>query len=389
VGAVEAVMRAGVLFNEATHVELLRRLRVIRVDDRREMVMRIAITIGVAWVPLLVLSLISGDSASVTAFLRDVAVHARFLIAVPLFIAADYVVLPRLESMARYFAVTNLVPASRMDEYNSLLANCRRLSAGIWPSGVLVVAVYALVVLLAILVPKDLLPLWQRGTLPTGLSLAGWWHLAISLPLQLGLLLAWLWRLSVWTRFLWRMAHMGLYLVAAHPDHAGGLQFLAYSPRVFSTLALPIGIVVAGTLANKVIAGASPLGHEATPVVTAAITLLLFATPPLVFTHALMAAWRIGVYRYGNLAARAGETFEYRWLAEGQKVGAELLDRPDFSATTDLYAIVANVYAMRTAIYDIPCLLSVVIATVLPFVPIWLSAIPFSAIVNHLVDALF
>jgi hypothetical protein len=382
-------MRAGVLFSEATHVEMLRRLRVIRIDDRREMAMRIAVAIGVAWVPLFVLSLISRDTPSITAFLRDVAVHARFLVAVPLFIAADYVVLPRLESMARYFAVTNLVPPSRMDEYNALLASSRRLSAGVWPSGILAVTVYALVVLLAIMVPKDLLPLWQRGTLPTGLSLAGWWHLAISLPLQLGLLLAWLWRLGVWTRFLWRMANMRLQLVPAHPDQAGGLQFLAYSARVFSTLALPIGVVVAGTLANKVIAGASPIGHEATPIVTAAATLLLFATPPLVFTRALLAAWRRGVYRYGDLAARAGEAFESRWLAEGKQLDAELMERPDFSATTDLYAIVANVYAMRTAIYDIQGLLSVVVATVLPFVPIWLSAIPFSAIVNHLVDALF
>ena len=382
-------MRAGVLFREATHVELLRRLRVIRIGDRREAAMRIAVAIGVAWLPLFVLSLVSRDGPSITAFLRDVAVHARFLLAVPLFIAADYVVLPRLESMARYFAVTNLVPASRTDEYNALLASSRRLSAGVWPSGFLVAIVYALVVLLAVLVPKDLLPLWQRGTFPTGLSLAGWWHLAISLPLQLGLLLAWMWRLGVWTRFLWRMANMDLYLVPAHPDQAGGLQFLAYSPRVFATLALPIGIVVAGTLANKVIAGASPIGHEATPVVTAAVTLLLFATPPLVFTHALLAAWRIGVYRYGDLAARAGEAFERRWLTEDQKRDAELLERPDFSATTDLYAIVANVYAMRTTIYDVQGLLSVVIATVLPFVPIWLSAIPFSAIVNHLVDALF
>jgi len=219
--------------------------------------------------------------------------------------------------------------------------------------------------------------------------MAGWWHLAISLPLLLGLLRAWLWRLGVWVRFLWRMARMGLYLVAAHPDQAGGLQFLAYSPRILATLALPIGIIVAGTLADKVIAGASPIGREATPVVTAAVTVLLFGTPPLVFTRALLVAWRIGVYRYGDLASRAGEAFETRWFAPGQKLDAELLERPDFSATTDLYAVVANVYAMRTAIFDIQGLLSVVVATVLPFVPIWLSAIPFSTIVDHLVGALF
>jgi hypothetical protein len=382
-------MRAGLLFSEATHVEMLRRLHLIRLDDRREALGRVAVVIGVAWLPLLLVSLFSAHTPSMASFFRDAAVHARFLLAVPLFIAADYVVLPRLDSMAQYFAATNLVPPSRMAEYEALLASSRRLSAGVWPSGFLAIAVYALVAILAAVVPVAALPMWQQGTLPLHLSMAGWWHLAISLPLLLGLLLAWLWRLGVWVRFLWRMARMGLYLVAAHPDQAGGLQFLAYSPRILATLALPIGIIVAGTLADKVIAGASPIGREATPVVTAAVTVLLFGTPPLVFTRALLVAWRIGVYRYGDLASRAGEAFETRWFAPGQKLDAELLERPDFSATTDLYAVVANVYAMRTAIFDIQGLLSVVVATVLPFVPIWLSAIPFSTIVDHLVGALF
>jgi len=382
-------MRAGLLFSEATHVEMLRRLHLIRADDRREATLRVAVAIAVAWFPLLVLSLFGANGTSILPFLKDAAVHARFLLAVPLFIAADYVVLPRLDSMAQYFAVTNLVPPSKMAEYEALLASSRRRSTGVWPSGFLVVAVYALVALLAFAVPYDVIPLWQRGTLPLQLSMAGWWHLAISLPLLLGLILAWLWRLGVWVRFLWRMARMGLYLVAAHPDQAGGLQFLAYSPRILATLALPMSIVVAGLLANKVIAGASPIGHETTPVVTAAVMLLLFGTPPLVFTRTLLVAWRIGVYRYGDLAARAGEAFEARWFAAEQKLDADLLERPDFSSTTDLYAVVANVYAMRTAIYDIQGLLSVVIATALPFAPIWLSAIPFSTIVDHLVGSLF
>ncbi len=123
----------------------------------------------------------------------------------------------------------------------------------------------------------------------------------MSLPLLLGLILASLWRLGVWIRFLWRLARMGL---------------------------------------------------------------------------------------YGDLAARAGEAFESRWFADGRKVEADILERPDFSSTTDLYAVVKNVYAMRTAIFDIQALLSVVAATFLPFAPIWLSAIPFSTIVNHLVDGL-
>jgi hypothetical protein len=382
-------MRTGPLFSEATHVEVLRRLRVVSGDDRREALLRIGIAIAVTWAPLLVLSMLGNARVSFASFLIDAAVHARFLLAVPLFIAADYIVLPRLDSMARYFASTNLVPPSRMAEYDVLLASCRRLSTGVWPSGFLFAAVYAVVVLLAIMVPMAAVPLWQRGDFPLGLSRAGWWHMGVSLPVLLGLILAWLWRLGVWIRFLWRMARMGLYLVPAHPDQAGGLQFLAYSPRIFATLALPVAIVVAGSLANKVIAGASPMGHEATPFITALVMLLLFGSPPLVFSRALVVAWRMGVYRYGNLASRAGEAFETRWVDESTKIDADLLERPDFSATTDLYAVVANVYAMRQAIYDIQSLLAVIVATVLPFAPIWLSAIPFNTIVDHLVDALF
>lgn len=382
-------MRAGVLFSEATHVEMLRRLRIIQVDDRREARWRIAVAIAIAWIPLVVLALVGSGAEPFSSFLKDAAVHARFLLAVPLFIVADYVVLPRLDAMASYFGETNLVPASRRDEYETLLASSRRLSTGVWPSGFLFAIVYALVIVLALVVPTNVIPLWQRGGLPLGLSFAGWWHLGVSLPILIGLLLAWLWRLGVWVHFLWRMSRMGLYLMAAHPDQAGGLQFLAVSPRIFTSIALPIGIVVAGTLANKVIGGASPIGREATPVVTAAVTLLLFGCPPLIFSRTLLVAWRIGVYRYGNLAARAGQAFETRWFSDTQKIDSEVLERPDFSSTTDLYAVVANVYAMRPAIYDIQCLLSVVVATVLPFIPIWLSAIPFSTIVDHLVDALF
>jgi hypothetical protein len=382
-------MRTGSLFSEGTHVEMLRRLRVISGDDMREAFLRIVIAFAVTWVPLLALTALRMTSVSFASFLIDAAAHARFLLAVPLLIAADYVVLPRLDSMARYFNATNLVPPARQAEYDVLLTSCRRLSTGVWPSGFLFVAVYAIVIALAIMLPMSATPLWQRGSLPLGLSRAGWWHMGVSLPVLLGLILAWVWRLGVWVRFLWRMARMDLYLVPAHPDQAGGLQFLAYSPRIFATLALPVSIVVAGPLANKVIAGASPLGHEAMPLMTALVLLLLFGSPPLVFSRALVFSWRLGVFRYGNLASRAGEAFETRWFAASSKIDTDLLECPDFSATTDLYAVVANVYAMRQAIYDIQSLLAVIVATVLPFAPIWLSAIPFNTIVDHLVDALF
>ncbi|TCV93277.1 hypothetical protein EC912_105137 [Luteibacter rhizovicinus] len=70
-------------------------------------------------------------------------------------------------------------------------------------------------------------------------------------------------------------------------------------------------------------------------------------------------------------------------------VDTSSLERPDFSSTTDLYGIVGNVYDMRLMLFDYQGLAALAISGLLPFVPVWLSAIPMSTIVDHLVDALF
>lgn len=382
-------MRAGPIFSESMHVAVLKRIRLVQPEDRREAIKRVAIAITIAWVPLAVLVAVFATPAARMAFLIDAAVHARLLLAIPLFIVADYIVLPRLGSMGVHFGTSNLVPPGKRADYEALLASSRRLSAGVWPSGFLLVAVYALVAIISLFVPATLLPSWQLNPQGQSLSIAGYWHLLVSLPMLLGLMLAWLWRLGLWVRFLWRMAAMGPSLIASHPDRAAGLQFLGYSPRFFTTLALAFSVVVAGPLANKVIHGASPLGHETTPIVTAVVMLLLFGSPPLVFSPVLLATWRAGIYHYGDLALRVGAAFEAKWFGKDRTVDDSTLEQPDFSTTTDLYAIAANVYGMRQAIFDIQGLLSVVIASALPFVPIWLSAIPFSAVVDRLVDMLF
>ena len=48
----------------------------------------------------------------------------------------------------------------------------------------------------------------------------------------------------------------------------------------------------------------------------------------------------------------------------------------DFSATTDLYQVVANVSAMRVTPVNLWILIPLVVATLLPFVPIVLAILP-------------
>ena len=72
---------------------------------------RILAIILITWVPLFVLAMLgsAGDDAGRLAFFRDVEVHARFLIALPVLIAAELVVHMRVRPAVRRFVESRLV----------------------------------------------------------------------------------------------------------------------------------------------------------------------------------------------------------------------------------------------------------------------------------------
>lgn len=377
------------IFEEPRHVRVLRRLRLIKPEHRAQAFRRALIAMIVAWIPLAVLctvqSYASGHTELIHAFFTDMAVHARFVLAVPLLILSEYIILPRLDLTARHFVTSGIIDASHRERFNDAVASTRRLSIGIWPSAGMTLLVYAIVAAIAFNVHPGMLPAWHYSEPPAHLSLAAWWHMLVSLPLLLGLLLSWVWRVGVWTRFLHQVSRMNLHLIASHPDRGAGLQFVAFSPRIFTSLALAVGIITAGTFANEVFhLGLKPLDHPAVPIATAIAVVVIFISPPLVFGRTLLMTWRRGVFEYGGLTSRLGTQFEEKWLDPDSLVDRESLERPDFSSTTDLYSVTANVYAMRPVLFDPRAAISLAVATLVPFVPIWLTVIPAKVIFTQL-----
>ncbi len=118
----------------------------------------------------------------------------------------------------------------------------------------------------------------------------------------------------------------------------------------------------------------------------ALVTILL--CPPLFFSPALFRTWQRGVFRYGDLARRVGQRFEARWLSADRTIDDDTLGVPDFSTTTDLYGIVGNVYAMRLVLVDLRIAATLALAACVPFIPIWISAIPAQTLIDHLVGLL-
>lgn len=388
-------MTTSPIFAEAPHITVLRRMHLISVKDRPAVLRRILLVVAVGWLPLMLLCLVDSQvnhDAAATTFFGDIAVHARLLLAAPLLIACEYVVLPRLESIAKHLANSSLIASEDRDRYAAEVEKCHSMSARMRYSGEIALVAYVLAFIMLIAASKANydLPGWQHSAHSSSLSLAGWWHLMISQPILLGLILGWLWRLIVWLRFLAFISRLGLLLIAVHPDNAAGLQFIAYTPRIFAPVGLALSIVVAGMMANNAVHhGLSPIDHIATPLITAAVITILFVFPPFIFTRVLVTAWRQGVFKYSDLASRIGKEFEEKWIGPGVLVDSSALSDPDFSSTTDLYSIVSNVYNMRRVLFDYQGAAAIVITALVPFVPVWLSAVPLKTLSKNLIGLFF
>ena len=111
--------------------------------------------------------------------------------------------------------------------------------------------------------------------------------------------------------------------------------------------------------------------------------LLLFVGPLLVFTYKLQRQKVAGIFSYGALAENVGRQFEHKWLENYDKYSAGALEATDFSATTDLYGVVANVHEMKNVPFDLVGLVSLAVTTLLPFIPVLLMTMPIKQILQE------
>ena len=348
---------------------------------------------AVAWLPLAAFSLVQAGFADVPgafAFWRDVGVHARYLISVPLFILAEAFCLPRLWQLIDHFPKAGLI--GDLERFAAAVASGRR---GFDSRRALIcLAVAALVSTAAIarIHPVAQLPEWHRVTGSSALhSAAGWWHMLVSVPIGLLLLFIWLWRLWVWAHLLRRIARCQLQLIPSHPDRSAGLGFLGSSLQAFAPVAFAFSTIAASREAQFILSRRAPTSmHLYFNVGVSVFIMVLIVLPLCAFTPALMRAARRGRLAYGTLALQMGQAFERRWLAEElPRADEEALHAPDFSATVDLYSIAAGARAVRIVPLARAHLLRLAVVLAIPFVPVLLLMVPLSVIGPEIWGLLF
>ncbi len=374
-------------FGTGPFQSLLHALRLPAGDEGAEW-RRAILSVLVVWVPLVVLAQVQGLAIGngAASLLQDFAAYGRFLAAVPLMVIAEAPARRWLRRTLNHFTEAQLIGPEDAGRFGELLTSTRRLLSSRLALVVIVVLAYALTLASArewVAFGAANWTLLSHAGEPRVVSYAGWWRLLVSQPLFLSLVLTWLWRLLLWLRCMWVIAHMKLRIVASHPDRAGGLGFLGQSLRGFPVLALAMGTAIAGTLANLVMHDARA-STSLTPVVVATVLfiLVLCAGPLLAFVQPLREAQDDAELSYGAFATSLGGRFEERWLPLAPELGPKALEVPDFSATTDLYGIVANVRDMRPIPVELKDFVPLLIGTVLPFLPILLRNVSFADVLT-------
>jgi len=379
------------VFDGGPPLRLQKSLGLVKPDEPR-VVSRALFGAAIAWIPLAILSIVETiivSDSSARWFFGDFAVHARYLVALPVLVLAERDGIPQLERIVRQFVETGLITDADRPGYHRAVTSTRRLLNSSYGDVIAIIAAYLAVIAISANAPAGLIANWQRGGFGY-FSLAGWWHVCISLPLLLIIFFGWIWRLMLWGRFLFLTARLDLQLLPSHPDKVGGLSFVNTSLRGFRLISFGFGAVAAGAVADRVVYNGESLANFKGLVIGLIIFLLiLFAGPLTVFVWRIRhAKWR-GIFAYGVLANRLGREFEAKWLSAGTQVKRDVLEQPDFSATTDFYGVAANVYEMRDLPFALRDLIAPLVPALVPFAIVALFTIPIQVVIDSTIKLLF
>ena len=353
--------------------QLLRRAHLS--GDGLELLYRriVALTL-IAWLPLLVLSTLT-QAASRLSFFHDVEVHVRFLIALPVLIAAELIAHSRLRPVVRRFVDRRIVLPEELARFNEAIDSAMRLRNSIVLEVGLLVFVYTVGLLV-----------WQVRAQPGtstwyhiaggrwNLTPAGFWYVFVSIPLLQFILLRWYTRLFIWFRFLWQVSKLNLHLVPTHPDRCAGLAFVGKSAYAFGPILFAQGTMLAGVIARRVLyTGESLLSFKLQVAGFVVFFVLVVLGPLLMFTPKMAGAKRKGLADYGLVAQRYVDGFARKWVLGEHAPSEELLGSGDIQSLADLGNAYAMVREMRPVPFGLDDMTRLAAATAAPLLPLLLT----------------
>jgi hypothetical protein len=348
-----------------------------------------------AWLPLLVLSAMEGvalGQAVTIPFLYDFPSSVRLLFAIPLLIVAEGVIDGRSMEAVRHFVRSGLVEEKNVPKFRSTLRQALKMRDSFLAEGIMVAVIIFSMAFLRLEFSGSS-STWQNLGGPSGAArtMAGWWHVFVSLPIFQFLMGRWLWRYLIWCWLLWRISRLDLQLIPTHPDRAAGLGFLGEAQVKFGILVLAVSSMLSSHAGGQIFFWGASLA-EYRMIILAYVVLVLFVLlgPLLVFSLRLFEVKRRGLLEYGALANRYTRSFDRKWIRGEAPEGEALIGSADIQSLADLGNSFQIIREMRPAPIDLwTTIVPMVAFTVAPFLPLALTVLPFDEIVKRIIRILF
>lgn len=339
---------------------------------------RIFVITTLAWVPLFVLTALTGHLAGGVKipFFRDFEVHARLLVALPLLIVAEVAIHRRVRVLLLQFLHRQIITPAVAPKFEDILESAVRLRNSL----AVEVGIIFFIVLMGGFWRREFLTL-QSGTwyatIANGAEVktpAGYWYYSVSLPVFQFIVLRWYFRLFVWARLLRQVSKLELNLVPTHPDRTCGLGFLDGSVLTMAPFLLAHSCLLGGYLANRILYEGAKLPSYRLEIGVVALFLALLALGPLcVFTPPLLKARRQGLLNYGRLASDYVIGFDRKWIGGRRSPDEPLVGTGDIQSLADL----ANTFSIVRSITPFPfgrsSLIGLAVIVALPLLPLTLT----------------
>jgi hypothetical protein len=322
------------------------------------------------WAVMLALALIEGFGRGLFSLVALPA-HVSLLIAIPSFFVCEAWVDPRMATFVHTIVRSGVVPEDTLPALDRVTAQVLRWRDS-WIPEALCLALAALWSMSGSAPALEgARAVFDVGHTGAAIPLAGRWYCFVCLPLFHFLILRWLWRLGLWSHFLWRMSRLELHLLPTHPDGLAGLGYLEVVNKHFMPLILSLSAVQAAAFAGEMSAGIVTFDAiYPTLAMVLIVDIVLFMCPTFVFTPKLWACKVKGLSDYMEFASVYVTGFDKKWVRTGAPPDERLLGTSDIQSLADLGNSLNAVKGMRVVPIELGLFVELVVVALLPALPL-------------------